>query len=242
LTARGIGGAAQRLSTAGFDTGFIINGAGINVTLRGLIIAGAEAPNSGRVGIDIQKAASVFIEDCFISNFTLGDGVGIKFRPTPGSHLVVTDPVLSNNGAGSTGGGIVISPQSGGTAQVVLNRVTATKNVFGIVADGTGSTGGINMTINDSLTAGNSQDGIIAVTPSGGAPIGVMVTNTKSVNNNIGIRSIGSHVTVRVKNSDVIGNGTGLSFSGGGALLTAGNNTVQANGSNASFSGSYGQQ
>ena len=107
--------------------------------------------------------------------------------------------MFSNNGSG-TGGGIVVKPRPGGTAQVNLERVTVNGNAFGIAADGTGSSGGINMTIADSMIGGNAQDGIIAVTPSGGAPIGVMVlTNTKSVNNNIGIRSIGPNVTVRVK-------------------------------------------
>ena len=93
------------------------------------------------------------------------------------------------------------------------------------------------MTITDSVAASNKQDGIIAVTTAGGAPIGVMVKNTKSANNAIGIRSIGPNVTVRVDNSAVIGNGTGLSFSGGGALLSFGNNNVAANGTNGAFSG-----
>ena len=98
------------------------------------------------------------------------------------------------------------------------------------------------MTIADSMIGGNTQDGIIAVTPGGGAPIGVYVKNTKSVNNAIGIRSIGPNLTVRVDGSSVIGNGTGLSFGSGGALLTFGNNAVQANGSNGAFSGSVGLQ
>jgi hypothetical protein len=131
----------------------------------------------------------------------------------------------------------VINPVSGGTAQVALERVTVTGNAFGIAADGTRSTGGINMTIADSMIAGNSQDGIVAATPSGGAPIGVMVTNTKSANNAIGIRSIGENVTVRAKNSDVMGNSTGLSFYSGGRLLTFGNNAVRANGTDGVFSG-----
>ena len=160
----------------------------------------------------------------------LSGNAGIRFPPNSASKLSVTDTVISNIGSG-TGGGIVINPQSGGSAQVNLERVTVNGNAFGIAADGTGSTGGINMTIADSMIGGNSQDGIIATTPGGGAPIGVMVKNTKSVNNAFGIRSLGPNVTVRVDGSTVIGNGTGLSFCGGGALLTFGNNAVRANGS-----------
>ncbi len=93
------------------------------------------------------------------------------------------------------------------------------------------------MTIADSAAHGNSQDGIIAVTPSGGAPISVMVKNTRSVNNNIGIRLIGSGTTVRVSKSTVTGNGTGVTSSSGGALLSFGNNKVEGNGTNGAFSG-----
>src|SRR5229473_6857150 len=166
-----------------------------------------------------------------------GMPTGIRFAPNSASKPSVTDKVISNMGSG-TGGGIVINPASGGSAQVNLERVTINGNAFGIAADGTGSTGGINMTIADSMIGGNSQDGIIATTPAGGAPIGVMVTNTKSVNNaTFGIRSIGPGVTVRVGDSTITGNNTGLSFSGGGALLTYGTNKVQANGSVGAFSG-----
>ena len=219
-------------------TGFVINGAGINVTLRGLSITTikpGQFSGPGPIGIHVMAAASVTIEHCAIRGFSTN---GILFAPAAaGAKLLVTDTILGGNGTGTLGGGIIVKPQAGGTAQVVLNRVIADKNVFGIVADGSGSTGGINMTISDSVSSGNSQDGIIAVTQSGGAPIGVMVTNTKSVNNAIGIRSIGPNVTVRVKNSDVMGNGTGLSFFGGGVLTTYGNNAVNANATNGAFSG-----
>ena len=118
----------------------------------------------------------------------------------------------------------------------MLSRVQVENNTFGIAVDGTGSTGGINMTIADSVSAGNTQDGIIATSPGGGASIAVMVKNTKSANNTFGIRSFGTNVTVRVDGSTIVGNGTGLS--GSGALLSSGNNLVEANGVNGTFSGS----
>ena len=136
----------------------------------------------------------------------------------------------------------MIRPGAGGTGQVVLDRVNAAGNVFGIAVDGSTSTGGINMTIADSFSSGNSQDGIVATTSGGGAPIGVMVKNTKSLNNGFGIRSLGPNVTVRVSNSAVIGNVTGLASGSGGALLSFGNNEVRANGADGAFSGSVAQQ
>ena len=215
-----------------------VNAPGAFVILRGITVLGNGVEP---IGIDIRNG-SVNIQNCQVNGFRVSTAVGIKFAPASASKLVVSDTIITNSGTGGTGGGIVINPQPGGTAQVVLNRVSVDKNVFGIVADGSGSTGGINMTVTDGLSSGNSQDGIIAVTSTGGAPIGVYVKNTRSVNNTIGIRAIGPNVTVRVDGSSVIGNGTGLSFSGGGALLTAGNNMVQANGANGAFSGSVALQ
>jgi len=211
-----------------------IQGDGIVVTLRNLTIMGS---NANSVGIDFQSSGGLFVVNCILQSFNGAPAIGIRFRPSAGAQLVVTDTVITNNGSGPFGGGIVVSPQAGGYAFVVLNRVTVSSNAFGIAVDGTGSTTGINMTITDSVISGNSQDGIIAVTPSGGAPIGVLVKNTKSVNNSRGIRSIGPNVTVRVDNSAINGNSTGLSFSGGGALLSFGNNNVESNGANGAFSG-----
>lgn len=215
---------------------FIVNmfAAGDRAILRGLDIDRASALVDA---ITFNGLGTLVLDRVKISG-AKGDGIsGILFNPTGAGRLIVTDSIIANNGGPTTGAGIRVVPQAGASAQVLLERVNVSGNTFGIAADGTGSTGGINMTISDSVAASNTQDGIIAVTPGGGAPIGVLVTNSKSVNNAVGIRSIGPNVTVRVKNSDIAGNSTGLSFSGGGALLSFGNNAVQANGSNGAFSG-----
>jgi hypothetical protein len=233
VRAEGVDGGMTFTGPSGFFIN-VIAGASDVVTLEGLHMSGAG-------GIDFTSGGHLHVVRCVFTNGPLSGLAGIKFEPSSPSKLSVTDTIISNVGSG-TGGGIVINPQSGGTAQVALERVTVNGNAFGIAADGTRSTGGINMTIADSMTSNNAQDGIIAVTPSGGAPIGVMVTNTKSVNNSIGIRSIGPNVTVRVGDSIVTANVTGLSFSGGGALLSYGTNKVQANGADGAFSGPVGLQ
>ena len=198
------------------------------VTLEGLQLAGG--------GIRFISGGHLHVVGCVITNNDASGQAGILFQPNSASKLSVTDTVISNMGSG-TGGGIVINPQAGGSAQVALERVTVNGNAFGIAADGSNSTAGINMTIADSMVGGNAQDGIIATTPGGGAPIGVLVTNTQSANNAIGIRSLGPNVTVRVEGSKITGNGTGLAFGSGGALLTFGNNAVRANGTDGAFSG-----
>lgn len=236
LTIRAVGVDAGATFTPAISGNWITVGAGASdvVTLEGLHFTGAAA-------VDFQTGGQLHVVRCVISNGNLGGAAGIRFRPSNPSKLSVTETVISNMGS-VTGGGIVINPRSGGSAQVALERVTVNGNAYGIAADGTGSTAGINVTIADSMIAHNAHAGILATTPSGGAPIGVMVKSTKSVNNNIGIWSVGTNVTVRVDGSSVIGNTTGLSFGSGGALLTFGNNSVVANGSNGAFSGSVGLQ
>jgi hypothetical protein len=198
------------------------------VTLEGLHFSGSSM-------VAFLSGGHLHVVGCVIVNGYTAGNDGIRFFPNTAAKLTVTDTVITNMGAG-TGGGIVVNPASGGTAQVALERVTINGNAFGIAADGSNSTGGINMTIADSMIASNANDGIIATTSSGHAPIGVMVTNSKSVNNQFGIRALGPNVTVRAEGSKIIGNGTGLGFSGGGALLSAGNNVVEANGANGTFS------
>jgi hypothetical protein len=234
LTIRAEGPDGGAVGVGGGGAWIIVSAAASDVvSLEGLHFAGG--------GIQMNSAGSLYIRNCVIRN-SIGPnasnpGYGIRIQPSGAAKVVISDTVVVNNGSSFGGAGIWIVPQAGGSAQVTLNRVLAEGNQFGIAVDGSNSTAGINVTITDSVAASSKQDGIIAVTTAGGAPIGVLVTNTKSTNNNIGIRSIGANVTVRVKNSDVAGNGTGLSFSGGGALLSFGNNSVVANGTNGAFSG-----
>lgn len=200
------------------------------VTLEGLHL-------SGLGGILYESGGYLNVMDCVFGNGNSPTEAGILVSPSGASRLSVTDTKISNYGSG-TGGGIVVKPRAGGSARVNLERVTVNGNAFGVALDGSGSTIGINVTISDSMIGANSQDGVVATSSPSGAPIGVLLTNVKSVNNGYGIRSIGSNVTVRVKNSDIAGNGIGLATSGGGALLSAGNNIVEANATNGSFTGS----
>jgi hypothetical protein len=200
-----------------------------SVTLEGLRFNGGS-------GIAFVTGGQLHVVGCVITNGNADGNVGIRFRPNGVSKLTVTDTVITNMGSG-IGGGIVIAPTPGGSAEVALERVTVNGNAFGIAADGSASTAGINMTIADSMIANNARDGVVATTPGGGAPIGVMVKNSRLANNNIGLHSVGPGVTVRASDSTIIGNSTGVSFSGGAALLTFGNNEVQANGVNGAFSG-----
>jgi hypothetical protein len=185
IRAEGVDGGATSEITGGFWVA-VNAGASDVVTLEGLHFSGAGG------SILFVGRAHLQVVRCVFTNQNFSGCAGIRFAPNSATKLSVTDTVINNFGSG-TGGGIVINPQSGGGAQVNLERVTVNGNALGIAADGSNSIAGINMTIADSVIGGNSQDGVIATTPGGDAPIGI----TKSVNKAFGIRPLGPNVTVR---------------------------------------------
>jgi hypothetical protein len=234
MTVRAVGndGGATQGSCTNCDAYWIGVNAGPSdiVNLEGIHLAGIG-------GVLYQSGGKLNITDCVFENGNGTDEAGILLSTSAPAILNVARTTVRANGNG-TGGGIVIRPRAGGSALVSLDRVSVLSNAFGIAADGTSSTTGINVTISESVTAGNSQDGVIAVSSPGAAPIGMLLTNVKSSNNSYGVRSIGANVTVRVDSSKIAGDGIGLATSSGGSLLTAGNNIVEANGTNGSFTGS----
>jgi hypothetical protein len=165
-----------------------ITTAGIVVTLRGLSIDGV---GLGGVGVNFTNGSALHIENCRISGFHNIIGRGISFTPDLGvtAKLHVSDSVISSNGLPTSGGGIHIA--GFGAARVVLTRVQVENNTHGILADGTGSTGSIVVHVRDSVVAGNTGNGIAAVT--GTAPTGVVVDRSSSgANAGNGINAEGS--------------------------------------------------
>jgi hypothetical protein len=233
-------GAGDAILSSTFPGGLVfIGGSPGTVTLRGFIIDGRGVAGAGINFHPGSNGATLIIEKCVVRNSAANNlGFGLTARPDASSKIVITDSSFLNNGTSTTGAGIQILPNGSGSAEVVLERVAVAGNTFGIAADGTSSTAGINMTISDSVVSANSQDGIVATTSAGGAPMGVLIKNTRSVNNaTFGVRAIGAGVSVRMSGSTVTGSSTGIAAVGGGTLLTFGNNEILGNGSDGAFSG-----
>jgi len=213
-------------------TNAIVVNAGANdvVHLRGLILEGV---GNGLNGVRFLAGAALHVEKCVIADFrstSAGSGHGISFQPGGVSELYVADTLIANNGNGSNGGGINVKPSGSGSARVSLQRVRMENNVFGLKADGNGNTGGIAVTVYDSLASGNSFSGFTATTGPGGAPVGLTIDRTVSANNGTtGVAAGGATAVVRLSNSTVTGNGTGLLAVSGGTLASYVNNQVHGN-------------
>ncbi|MBV9220855.1 MAG: right-handed parallel beta-helix repeat-containing protein [Methylobacteriaceae bacterium] len=205
------------------------------VVLRGIDIYGSGVAD---LGIDFAGGAALHIEKCIIRDFATGSGGWGIFDEAAGatpSVLFVSDTVLENNGTASSGGGIDIQPiTSGSTSKVVLNRVEARNNFFGIKADGTMVSGGvINMTVRDSVSSGNASNGIVGITSAAGAAIVMMIDHSASSHNaaGFGVLADGPNVTIRLASSSVAGNINGVGAGLGGVLQSYGTNEINGNSS-----------
>ena len=212
-------------------TGILINGAGINVVLRGLDIDGSPPASPGVNGIRFAQGASLVVEDCVIRNFKAAspNGNGILVNNTslsPKIHIVNTN--ITGNGAGASGAGILIAPTGTGGATVVVTNTVLSNNTFGVRATTAGTTGTIGITVTGTTVSGSSQTGFVA---DGTSAVRMMLSDVVSANNALnGVQATGANTLVRIGNSVVTGNsGTGLIATSSGILQSYGNNQVNSN-------------
>ena len=197
------------------------------VYLRGLDFEGL---TTGLSGILVLGAGVVHVQHCLIRNFrSASAGFGINFAPSGASQLCVSDTTVSDNGTGTIGGGIIIARTSTGSPNVVLTDVHVENNVAGIKVDGTGGTGAINLSLVDSLSAGNTGSGLVVLSSAGHSTTIAMVNHSNLSNNVDGLRGDGPLTTVRIGSSIIGGNTLGVSITGGATVQSYGNNQLNGN-------------
>lgn len=150
-------------------SGVTVQGAGINVLLRGLTINGQ---GGGSFGIGFSQGARLAIEDCEIS----GMGSGGIFAFAPGAVLTITDTVVRNSG----GTGITV----GGDMGASIVRVRAESNH----GAGIEITDGAQVSIDDSVAVDNSA-GVLATNFFGGTTTKVTVAGLVARGNDDGVVS-----------------------------------------------------
>jgi hypothetical protein len=221
--------------TSASSAGITINGSGIVVAIRGLVM------NTNTIdGILFQNGAALTVENSAIRGFKAAGTAGIKFTPSAsGSQLFVSDTTLSNNGISGISGGIVIKPASGIAANVTIERTRVESNFFGIVADGTGG-GTIRGVVRDSVVSGNINNGITV--SSSGTSVVLAIDNTTVANNNFGLVASGTNSGLLVRRSFITANATGLFTQGAGLLYSYRDNSLNNNSTDGAFTGVIGLQ
>jgi len=202
------GGLEAGVLVSGTNGIVIQAGASDTVFLSGLDIDG---DGTGLNGIKFNSGAALYVNNCVIRNFNAAapDGNGIRVANTTGTaKLFVADTTIYNNtNATTVGAGISIAPSGSGGAQATISRTRVANNGRGIVSDSSGTSGALNVAIVDSVSAGNTNAGIVA---SAGPVTRVMVSRTASVNNGVGLNATGGNANILVGDSTITGNTTGV--------------------------------
>lgn len=182
------------------------------IVLRGISINGA---GNGVNGVVFNSGGKLHIENVTISGFT---GQGILFQPSGASSMFVNQTTINR----SAGGGIYVIPQGSGSASVSLNQVTLQGNARGLRAEDRST-----VVVSNSIATGNDANGFVVLATT--SPVDLTLENTvSSRNGQVGVYS-GALATVRISNVASIQNNVGLQSVGGGAIISFGNNRVNGN-------------
>jgi hypothetical protein len=210
--------------------GIVINAAAADVVvLRGLDINGAPPSSPGLNGVRFLAGAALHVEECIIHG-SIGaapNGNGIFFAPSGTAELYVHNSIIIRNNDG-----VRVQPTGAGVAKVIIDGSTIeNNNLAGVKADGTGNSGGSNITIVNSSVSGNTNAGISILNPVGGPVIKIMVDGTAVANNGAagGLRADGANATIHVGRSSIAGNGTGTAIVNSGTILSYGTNQINGN-------------
>ena len=218
---------------ASLITGFTINGPNAVVNLRGLMIEGAA---NGINGVRFLQGSALHIQNCTIRGFNSSSasaGNGVLIANSAGNpEIDITDSLIADNGAGGVGSGIAVQPTGSGGAHVSVTRTQVLNNLTGVSIDGDNSTGPINVSIIGSQVAGNTNSGLISLSPNNNdSVVRVMIDSSAFLaNGTTGVQSAGQRSTVRIGRSTATGNGAaGLQANNGGVLQSYGDNMVDGN-------------
>jgi hypothetical protein len=193
--------------------------AGIEVTLRGLVVYGIHLISTPPIGINISAAAVVRLEQCKISGF---GAAGIKVAPSAGNVTVkIQDSTISTNGSG-----VLVAPTGSGSVSISIDRSRIENNTGGGVKTDTTS-GAINVSISDSSVSFNGGSGLNAVGSGAGANTLNLIRDVIAKNGTAGVQANGATAAALVNSTMLDSNATGAtSVVAGGRVLTYGNNSI----------------
>jgi parallel beta-helix repeat protein len=198
--------------------GITINAPTATVVLRGLSVNG----QGGSIGIHLQSAARVRIENCIVSNM---NSHGI-YHVAPNGELIVVDTMVRDN----QGTGIAVVADMG---SAVLDRVRVEHSAFnGFYVVATPGSAGVLATVVDSVLTHNGVNGIWADTVSGSTTTIVVERSVISYNGDNGFKgtaAVGSQVATLDGTVANDNGGHGIWSSGGQSISTWSRNVVNRN-------------
>ena len=222
----GVGTAGVQASSA--DAIAIDAGPSDSVYLRGLNIDGQN--DGALVGIQFNSGGELTVANCVLRHFA---NAGIFFVPSSGpAKAQISNTTLSDNGLA----GIYLTGGENTSINVVLDRVSADNNPFGVHLYGAGDTGTVQLVMN-SLEASSSGIGVLIATDRVNTFV-EMHESTVSLNSLVGL-DVQGQAWVHLAKSYLTFNDQGI-LNNGGTVLSAGDNHIVGN--NINVSGPMGSE
>ncbi len=224
-------GGEASITVSGGTTGIIVNavnGASY-VNLRGITIQGVGF--GATKGLTFNTGLFLTLTNCVVRNHT---GNGIEFFPNATSNLAMSNTLVADNGDV----GILVRPSGSGAVKAVFNRVEVyNSSNDGFKVNGDASTGTINATATDSVSANNQDIGFEVLSSPGQATPNFTIVRSISANNATGFLAVNNSI-LRLGQSTATGNTFGLRNVGGASqLLSYGDNNIDGNGTDGAPTG-----
>jgi hypothetical protein len=197
------------------------------VVIKGLDVEGLGTTGASS-GITVQSAASVVIDHCVIGGFRSADGVdgnGVFVNNASPTSVKIQHSLIAHN----ANGGVWIKPTGGANAIVAINDSQIASNGFGVVADGTSTTGSVNGTVQGTMISASSQNGVMASATTAASDILVLDQVTAIVSGKDGLAASGATAELLVGNSTIYGNIAGVVATNSGSIVSYGNNQLNGN-------------
>ncbi len=227
--------------TVSSGVGIAINGSHPRVVLRNVVINGL----GGGRGVQVQQPAEVHVYDCEISN--LATGIEVTAAGA-GSTLYVRGAVVRGSGTAvhvggkstfqiegsrllENGSGVLVD---GGGLGSIRHTVIAGGTVRGVELNSSTALGGIALTIEDSLIADHTFDGVMASVAPSSDSIRVDIARTTLTRNFHGASALAaspsSTAVISVNDSTISQNhADGLYADGAAATIVSNANTFSLN-------------
>jgi hypothetical protein len=221
-------------ASIGNRTAVSISAAGINVTLKNLVIRAASTPDVGDIGVLIGNAATVTIEDCTINGFigpSGSNGLGIWASTGANATKVNVIRTTIRNGAW----GIIVEGNANATiskSHIISNNRTG---VYVTSVAGTFP----RASVSDTVSNGNENGYYVAA--SGQTSQGASMYVTRSVasfNSNYGFGTANNAFALLVVGESMSTMNTNGAFvnDGAGTFLSRGNNLTGSPGNSGTIS------
>jgi hypothetical protein len=220
------GGGEASILVSGGATGITVNaGPAAYVNLRGITVQGIGF--GGGTGLKFNGGFALTIGNCVFRNLT-GDGITILPIGNGTSNVSIFDTLVADNG----GWGISILAFANNVAiKVDVDSMRlVNNNNDGLAVTGSSATGTMDVTVTNSVAAGNRRAGFTASSVNGKATTSLALIRSVAANNDSGVNADGGQpARLRVGQSAITGNAKTWRLGGGAVLQSFGDNYVAGN-------------